>query len=107
MNDCNEEGMTRAARDVLTERKRQVEGEGWDAQHDDNEQGDHSLSSAAACYAIGDYATQRTIDDLWPWERKWWKPKDQRRNLVRAGALILAEIERLDRAALKAAGGGE
>ena len=34
---------------------------------------------------------------LWPWAAEWWKPKDCRRNLVRAGALILAEIERLDR----------
>lgn len=33
----------------------------------------------------------------WPWPSKWWKPKSQRRDLVRAGALILAEIERLDR----------
>jgi hypothetical protein len=27
----------------------------------------------------------------------WWKPKDRRRDLVRAAALIIAEIERLDR----------
>lgn len=31
--------------------------------------------------------------------RDWWKPKDRRRNLVKAGALIVAEIERLDRLA--------
>jgi hypothetical protein len=37
----------------------------------------------------------------WPWEDKWWKPKDRRRDLVRAGALIVAEIERLDRLAAK------
>ena len=35
------------------------------------------------------------------WRR--WKPTDRRRDLVKAGALILAEIERLDRAACKAA----
>lgn len=34
----------------------------------------------------------------WPWGSSWWKPKDPRRDLVRAGALILAEIERIDRA---------
>ena len=35
----------------------------------------------------------------WPhtWDASWWKPKDRRRDLVRAGALIIAEIERLDR----------
>jgi hypothetical protein len=42
--------------------------------------------------------------EIWPWDRKWWKPKDRRRDLVRAGALILAEIERLDRAAAKTSG---
>ncbi|MEB3421767.1 hypothetical protein VK682_24660 [Salipiger manganoxidans] len=40
---------------------------------------------------------------LWPWDRKWWKPTTPRRDLVKAGALIVAEIERLDRAALRAA----
>jgi len=35
----------------------------------------------------------------WPWAEKWWKPKNERRDLVKAAALILAEIERLDRAA--------
>jgi hypothetical protein len=38
-------------------------------------------------------------EDLWPWHDDWWKPKDRRRDLIRAAALIVAEIERLDRAA--------
>ncbi|NPW56957.1 hypothetical protein HPR97_34090, partial [Pseudomonas aeruginosa] len=36
---------------------------------------------------------------FWPWDEEWWKPKSARENLVRAGALVLAEIERLDRSA--------
>ena len=36
--------------------------------------------------------------DLWPWAASWWKPKNRRRDLVRAAALIVAEIERIDRA---------
>ncbi|HFX1570606.1 TPA: hypothetical protein ACID4M_005627, partial [Pseudomonas aeruginosa] len=36
---------------------------------------------------------------IWPFSAKWWKPRDARANYMRAGALILAEIERLDRAA--------
>lgn len=28
---------------------------------------------------------------------EWWKPTNRRRDLVKAAALILAEIERLDR----------
>lgn len=40
---------------------------------------------------------------LWPWAGDWWKPKDRRRDLVRAAALLVAEIERLDRATAKRA----
>lgn len=43
------------------------------------------------------------MPDAWPttWAEDWWKPKNPRRDLVRAAALLIAEIERLDRAALK------
>ena len=38
------------------------------------------------------------ISDFWPFTLAWWKPvQDNRRNLIKAGALILAELERLDR----------
>lgn len=43
----------------------------------------------------------------WPWDFQWFKPSDDRRNLVKAGALILAELERLDRAHSIVATGGE
>jgi hypothetical protein len=94
--------MTQAARDVLAERQRQVETEGWTPAHDDQHD-DGDLARAAACYAKRSARLYRGIVDLepppgdWPWEGRWWKPKDARRDLVRAGALILAEIERLDR----------
>ena len=90
-------GMTHAARDVLSERQRQIEVEGWtpegDAAYRDGE-----LADAAACYARPRYRMGETCPPEWPWAGKWWKPTDRRRNLVKAGALILAEIERLDRA---------
>lgn len=96
---------TRAARDLLGERVRQVEAEGWSPAHDDREHGDGELARAASCYALaagcGDEwrAEARTrAPRAWPWLLKWWKPRDRRRDLVRAGALILAELERLDRA---------
>lgn len=82
---------TGAARDVLEERRRQVSAEGWTPEHDDYWH-DGELAQAAVCYALGN-------PDLWPWSLMWWKPTDRRRNLVKAGALILAEIERLDRLA--------
>lgn len=105
-----------AVRDVAAERLRQVEEEGWTPEHDDvHESGE--LAAAAACYAYhttsmraAGYSVTRYEDrppldlyhpyrSMWPWDEAWWKPKDRRRDLVRAGALIVAEIERLDRQA--------
>jgi hypothetical protein len=92
--------------DVAAERRRQIEHEGWTPEHDDKH-ADGQMASAAACYAIGDYdgnscwRQDSHMRQWWPWDRLWWKPKDRRRDLVRAGALIVAEIERLDRAALR------
>ena len=87
--------LTKAAADVLAERNRQIEAEGWTPEHDDSH-APGSLADAAACYA-GAFDNQ-PLPATWPWEVNWWKPKDRRRNLVRAAALLLAEIERLDRA---------
>lgn len=91
---------------IAAERRRQIEDEGWTAEHDDA----HSLgeiSGAAACYALSacrptaqtmKEEINSTIRVIWPWDATWWKPKDRRSDLVRAGALIAAEIDRLDRA---------
>jgi hypothetical protein len=98
------------ADEILAERRRQIEAEGFDHQHDDQTKpGD--LLRAAFCYVnvsfqriawghAGDAPSQ------WPWARQWWKPKDNRRDLIRAAALIVAEIERLDRAASRQDGDG-
>lgn len=90
-----------AAQDVLAERRRQVEAEGWDAWHDDKyTKGE--LSDAAASYALNAGVGMRGLRPMfWPWDRDWWKPTTPRRDLVKAAALILAEIERLDREATK------
>ncbi len=94
-----EEG-SQAARDVLAARQRQITAEGWTPEHDDAH-GSREMAVAAACYALGATFVSGSHIDIWPWDSSWWKPRDDRRNLVRAGALILAEIERLDRAASK------
>lgn len=113
--------MTRSATvtvldDIGRERLRQMTDEGWTTRHDDaHDKG--QMARAAGCYAIaagmsddqretyavGDPHTglhwHRTVllTRWWPWSMGWWKPKDRRRDLIRAGALIVAEIERLDR----------
>ncbi|URD40692.1 hypothetical protein M6G63_14500 [Pseudomonas sp. BYT-5] len=104
-----QDGTTVAGLAVLAERKRQVEAEGWTAEHDD-QCGSLELVDAATCYALAPpwldiwddekqamKKWQPTCPPAWPWALSWWKPRSRRENLVRAGALILAEIERIDR----------
>lgn len=91
--------VTAAAAAVLAERKRQVAAEGWTPGHDDEyEHGE--LADAAGCYALSSelFDCAGEPPRPWPWPDEWWKPTNRRRDLVKAGALILAEIERLDRA---------
>ena len=90
--------LTKASQDVLAERQRQRNIEGWTEDHDDEHMGGE-LAVAASCYA---YNPSGAITPLnWPWHPDWWKPGDARRNLVKAAALALAEIERLDRKAAR------
>ena len=88
------DAMNSAAMDVLAERRRQIDAEGWTPEHDDHHL-PNELALAAASYVCADEGDAPPA--IWPWDWSWWKPKDRRRNLVKAGALILAEIERLDR----------
>ncbi|EOY1010267.1 hypothetical protein ACP1JC_003657 [Pseudomonas aeruginosa] len=82
--------------DVQAERRRQVEAEGWTPEHDDLYCA-AELPRAAAAYILN--GANDEAPAIWSFSAKWWKPRDARSNYVRAGALILAEIERLDRAA--------
>lgn len=84
-----EGGEAVAWRDVIAERQRQISAEGWTPEHDDVH-ASHELRRAAACYMLGNGGN-------WPWDWRWWKPTTDRRNLVKAAALLIAEIERLDR----------
>jgi hypothetical protein len=96
-----------ALEDVVAERQRQIEAEGWTAEHDDQHDfGD--LAAAAGCYAInadaeGWLATDRQT--YWPWDDAWWKPSTPRRDMVKAAALLIAAIERHDRQVVANEGG--
>lgn len=101
--------ISRAEQDVLAERVRQITVEGYlDDAHRSGE-----LEHAAACYALqaagrgswgeAEYQATPPVDDgsdesLWPWPLRYWKPKNPRRDLVRAAALLVAAIEKIDRA---------
>ena len=107
---------------IAAERSRQVAEEGWTPEHDEvHESGE--MAKAAACYALpigfrqmrecdfmvetarglADPNSPMTVHSYvplnWPWAPEWWKPTpdDRIRELTKAGALIAAEIDRLQR----------
>ncbi len=95
---------------IAAERKRQIESLNWTADHDDVTNRMGELSMAAGAYANVASAIARGADaeefsaDMmlsegdWPWDEDSWKPSnDVIRNLAKAGALIAAEIDRLQR----------
>lgn len=94
--------MKSGAQLIFEERQRQVDEEGWTRAHDDSHT-DGELAKAAESYL----STVTNPDEEenpprpawdWPWDKQWWKPSpDPVRNLVKAGALIAAEIDRLQR----------
>lgn len=92
---------------IAEERQRQIEVEGWTLEHD-TEHIDESIAYVAACYTIppngrnmyaGVNGLSNMLRTLWPrsWDFNWWKPSPENRvkELQKAGALIAAEIDRL------------
>jgi hypothetical protein len=80
---------------IAAERRRQIEVEGYDAEHDAKQKA--ALVYAGIAYAIAalepsgpSYAAW----DWWPWSSEAWKPTgDVVRDLTKAGALIAAAID--------------
>ncbi len=95
---------------INAERYRQISILGWSQEHDQEHDGEE-LALAAAAYAlpktydrlfethtVNGEELQRGYDrlDIFPFNKEWWKPsRDRVRELVKAGALIAAEIDRL------------
>lgn len=89
---------------IAAERERQVSAEGWTPEHD-NGHTNGELAAAAASYALASWS-RTTAEEMWPWRREEYKPcpdnghatyAERIRNFVRAGALLAAEIDRLER----------
>lgn len=92
---------------IAKERERQLGEEGWTTTHDDR----HTLaeltlagfsyaSLAASQVRLAGGCVKERLPVYWPWDASWYKPSaDPIRNLVKAGALIAAEIDRLQRKA--------
>lgn len=108
--------VSRAFHDVAAERRRQIVEENHTAANDDTLV-NGELARAGAAYALAggldDHQRARlfpstvgcTLRDIWPpdWPRAWFQPTTRRRDLVRAAALAIAEIERQDRASTRTA----
>ena len=115
--------MKTGARLIREERERQIGSEGFTFAHDD-EHDNGQLATAAACYAapfqlfqMNHGAEEIQFQDPWPFERRWdgrrrlangyradfrrvptaITPKERIRELVKAGALLAAEIDRINR----------
>ena len=101
-----------AHRQITDERRRQVTQEGWTPEHDDSHTEGELVDAAMVYYhvAIERIHWSRVLGrcSIWPWSLEWFKPwkkdlaagekvVDRRRCLVKAGALIRAERERLVR----------
>ncbi|OJV17788.1 MAG: hypothetical protein BGO30_07535 [Bacteroidetes bacterium 41-46] len=82
---------------IAEERQRQIEAEGWTAEHDKEEHAMGELALAASCYAmIPELRPSELPPSHWPWCGSWKPtPSDRIRELQKAGALIAAEIDRL------------
>ena len=87
---------------IAEERTRQIETLGWSLERDDEYTGGELRRAGDAC-AIHGHTKNSPMPKMWPWGADWWKPSDKARNLVKAGALLRAEIDRLERRCAKIA----
>lgn len=92
---------------IAEERQRQIDVEGWTIGHDVQEHPNNELANAAATYAMDSDCREALMDiydcrlvgvpATWPWDEEWYKltPDNRIKELIKAGALIAAEIDRL------------
>lgn len=102
---------TKAFNDVIAERERQQSSKGYSIAHDDEYEQNELIRAANGylSHVVERSWTYKELDedtyqsdevpDFWPWDDSYWNPKNPRQDLVRAAALIIAEIERIDRKA--------
>lgn len=99
---------TKVLEEIRFTRARQIIVHGWTLEHDD-EHAAGELAQAAMVYLQTAYRKEFALDDSettiwWPWDkimptalRDKLFAKSKREALVNAAALLVAEIERLDR----------
>ena len=89
--------------DMIDAERARHASEGYTAAHDD-EHKQAELTNAAGAYLMAacnqvvlpDESLPSTTPPMWPFAQAYWKPhRDPVRNLVKAGALAAAEIDRI------------
>ncbi|MBA0419527.1 hypothetical protein D7Y22_00935 [Stenotrophomonas maltophilia] len=90
---------------IASERERQLCIEGF-SRDSDEQYREGELARAATAYVqlaamdlqVGSrkHIASQEPPFFWPWAPEWWKPVDARHDLVRAGALIAAQIDLID-----------
>lgn len=89
---------------IAEERQRQIEKEGYTSEHDDAHSPEE-FTMAAISYALPEWLrwTYKGDCEWWPFEIETFRPSpDNRvRELVKAGALIAAEIDRIQRTGIQ------
>lgn len=82
---------------IASERQRQIDKEGWTTEHDDKHT-ELELTRAAVAYCMAPFKGGKVNRKAWwPWSEEWWKPVCYKTCLIKAGALIAAEIDRINR----------
>lgn len=87
---------------IAEERQRQIDLYGYSDEHIQSQPsnyGNGELADAASCYALdpnlrvneGGYESPVNF----PWADSYWKPGERLRDLAKAGAMIVAEMDRL------------
>lgn len=93
-----ENALEEAAKLIDNERARQIASEGWSAEHDDKHTDNELLRASVSYFMAAKHGGEFVVMPYnWPWEKRWWKPKYASRNLEIAGALALAERDRVRR----------
>ena len=95
--------MTGGVTRIAAERQRQID-KGYTAEQDAERNPDGELGQAAACLAVPPVLRMPVLVSTWPWEVKTWPGAGPNgpghvtriQELERAGALIAAEIDRLE-----------
>lgn len=76
---------------IRRERIRQIEIEGFTPEKDVKNREKGEMLTAAACYLLAN--NNEFVIKNWPFDFHWWKPSTSKNNLIKAGALIAAELD--------------